>query len=132
MKERKQMGRVKQTLICLAATLVVGLSYFYFELPALNFHSPAFYTFIFNPVRSILCHCRLYRSLGLAAEERQPLQVSGFREFFAMMKRHCMIPFFSVPCADCFILGRVVVFECDSSRGLLHETAHSRGRRFYF
>ena len=50
MKERKQMGRVKQTLICLAATLVVGLIYFYFELPALNFHSPAFYTFIF-----ILC-----------------------------------------------------------------------------
>ena len=47
MKERKQMGRVKQTLICLAATLVVGLIYFYFELPALNFHSPAFYTFIF-------------------------------------------------------------------------------------
>ena len=42
MKERKQMGRVKQTLICLAATLVVGLIYFYFELPALNFHSPAF------------------------------------------------------------------------------------------
>ena len=40
MKERKQMGRVKQTLICLAATLVVGLIYFYFELPALNFHSP--------------------------------------------------------------------------------------------
>ena len=39
MKERKQMGRVKQTLICLAATLVVGLIYFYFELNTLKFNS---------------------------------------------------------------------------------------------
>ena len=123
MKERKQMGRVKQTLICLAATLVVGLIYFYFELPALNFHSPAFYTFIFI-LCAVYCVTAVFTArIGLAAEERQPLQVTGFREFFAMMKRHCMIP---------FILGRVVVFECDSARGLLHETAHSRGRRFYF
>ena len=94
MKERKQMGRVKQTLICLAATLVVGLIYFYFELPALNFHSPAFYTFIFI-LCAVYCVTAVFTArIGLAAEERQPLQVSGFREFFAMMKRHCMIPFF--------------------------------------
>ena len=94
MKERKQMGRVKQTLICLAATLVVGLIYFYFELPALNFHSPAFYTFIFI-LCAVYCVTAVFTArIGLAAEERQPLQVTGFREFFAMMKRHCMIPFF--------------------------------------
>ena len=43
MNEHKQMGRVKQTLICLAVTMVVGLVYFYLELPDLNLHSPAFY-----------------------------------------------------------------------------------------
>ena len=94
MKERKQMGRVKQTLICLAATLVVGLIYFYFELPALNFHSPAFYTFIFI-LCAVYCVTAVFTArIGLAAEERQPLQGSGFREFFAMMNRPCMIPFF--------------------------------------
>ena len=36
MKERKQMGRVKQTLICLAATLVVGpVSYTHLTLPTI-------------------------------------------------------------------------------------------------
>ena len=62
MKERKQMGRVKQTLICLAATLVVGLIYFYFELARTEFPLTGFLYFHLHPVRSILCHCRLYRS----------------------------------------------------------------------
>ena len=94
MKEKKQMNRVKQTLICLAITLVVGLVYFYFELPALNLHSPAFYTFVFI-LCAVYCVCAVFTSrIGLTSEERQLLQVTGFREFFAMMKRHCMIPFF--------------------------------------
>ena len=94
MKEKKQMSRVKQTLICLAITLVVGLVYFYFELPALNLHSPAFYTFVFI-LCAVYCVCAVFTSrIGLTSEERQLLQVTGFREFFAMMKRHCMIPFF--------------------------------------
>ena len=46
MNEHKQMGRIKQTLICLAVTIVVGLVYFYFELPALN---PVSYTHLTLP-----------------------------------------------------------------------------------
>ena len=46
-KPRKQIkspaGRVLTNLVI---TLVVGLIYFYFELPALNFQSPDFYTFV--------------------------------------------------------------------------------------
>ena len=84
MKEKKQMSRVKQTLICLAITLVVGLVYFYFELPALNLHSPAFYTFVFI-LCAVYCVCAVFTSrIGLTSEERQLLQVTGFREFFAI------------------------------------------------
>ncbi|MGN0626241.1 MAG: CvpA family protein [Oscillospiraceae bacterium] len=94
MNEHKQMGRIKQTLICLAVTIIVGLVYFYFELPALNLHSPAFYTFVF-----ILCavYCAtavLTSRIGMNIEDRQPLQFTGIRPFFTMMKRHCLIPFF--------------------------------------
>ena len=94
MNEHKQMGRIKQTLICLAVTIVVGLVYFYFELPALNLHSPAFYTFVF-----ILCavYCAtavLTARIGMSVEDQQPLQFTGVRPFFTMMKRHCLIPFF--------------------------------------
>ncbi|MDD3192498.1 MAG: CvpA family protein [Oscillospiraceae bacterium] len=94
MKERRQMGRVKQTLLCLAVTLIVGLLYFYFELPAINLHSPDFYTFIFI-LCAVYCVAAVFTArIGMDAEERQPFQFTGFREFFAMMKRHCMIPFF--------------------------------------
>ena len=82
MKNANKWVSRKQTLICLAATLVVGLIYFfYFELPALNFHSPAFYTFIFI-LCAVYCVTAVFTArIGLAAEERQPLQVTGFREF---------------------------------------------------
>lgn len=94
MKEPKQMGRVKQKLICLAATILVGLVYFYFELPAINLHSPAFYTFVFV-LCAVYCVTAVFTArIGLEMEERVNLSSVGLRGFFAMMRRHCMIPFF--------------------------------------
>lgn len=88
------MGRIKQTLICLAVTLIVGLIYFYLELPAINIHSPAFYTFVFV-LCAVYCVTAVFTArIGMEVEDRMPLQSIGVREFFAMMKRHCLIPFF--------------------------------------
>lgn len=90
----KRMGRIKQTLICLAVTLIVGLIYFYLELPAINIHSPAFYTFVFV-LCAVYCVTAVFTArIGMEVEDRMPLQSIGVREFFAMMKRHCLIPFF--------------------------------------
>ena len=89
-----RMGRIKQTLICLAVTLIVGLIYFYLELPAINIHSPAFYTFVFV-LCAVYCVTAVFTArIGMEVEDRMPLQSIGVREFFAMMKRHCLIPFF--------------------------------------
>ena len=43
-KPRKAIGNAfTRTLINLGVTLLFGLGYFYFELPALNFHAEEFY-----------------------------------------------------------------------------------------
>ena len=47
-KPRKAIGNaLTRTLINLGVTLLFGLGYFYFELPALNFHAEEFYVFVF-------------------------------------------------------------------------------------
>ena len=47
-KPRKAIGNAfTRTLINLGVTLLFGLGYFYFELPALNFHAEEFYVFVF-------------------------------------------------------------------------------------
>ena len=105
MKKIKQMGRVKQTLICLAVTLLVGLVYFYFELPAINFHSPEFYTFVFI-LCGVYCVTAVFTArLGMEAEERMNFFPVGLRGFFAMMKRHCMIPFILCLALVVFYMG---------------------------
>lgn len=45
-KPRKPMGKLGSLLISLVITAVVGFIYFYVSLPALNFRSPDFYTFL--------------------------------------------------------------------------------------
>lgn len=94
MNERKAMGRVKQTIISLAVTLVVGLVYFYFKLPAINLHSPDFYTFVFI-LCAVYCVTALFTGgVKMGAQDIQNGRFSGAREFFAMIKRHCIVPFF--------------------------------------
>ena len=54
-KPRKAIGNAfTRTLINLGVTLLFGLGYFYFELPALNFHAEEFYVFRVPAVRGVL------------------------------------------------------------------------------
>ena len=83
-KPRKAIGNAfTRTLINLGVTLLFGLGYFYFELPALNFHAEEFYVFVFL-LCAVYCVCAVLAS-GFQGE--------GVKGYFGFVKKQCTIPF---------------------------------------
>ena len=83
-KPRKAIGNAfTRTLINLGVTLLFGLGYFYFELPALNFHAEEFYVFVFL-LCAVYCGCAVLTS---------GFQGSGAKGYFGFVKKQCTIPF---------------------------------------
>lgn len=83
-KPRKAIGNAfTRTLINLGVTLLFGLGYFYFELPALNFHAEEFYVFVFL-LCAVYCVCSVLTS-GFQGE--------GVKGYFGFVKKQCTIPF---------------------------------------
>ena len=83
-KPRKAIGNAfTRTLINLGVTLLFGLGYFYFELPALNFHAEEFYVFVFL-LCAVYCVCAVLTS-GFQGE--------GVNGYFGFVKKQCTIPF---------------------------------------
>ncbi len=83
-KQRKPIGNAfTRVLINLGVTLLFGLIYFYLELPALNLHAEDFYVFAF-----LLCavYC-------ITAVFTSGFQGTGFKGYFAFVKKQCTIPF---------------------------------------
>ena len=83
-KPRKAIGNAfTRTLINLGVTLLFGLGYFYFELPALNVHAEVFYVFVF-----LLCagYC-------VCAVLTSGFQGEGVKGYFGFVKKQCTIPF---------------------------------------
>ena len=84
-KPRKAIGNAfTRTLINLGVTLLFGLGYFYFELPALSFHAEEFYVFLFL-LCAVYCVCAVITS-GFQGE--------GVKGYFGFVKKQCTIPFF--------------------------------------
>ena len=78
-KPRKAIGNAfTRTLINLGVTLLFGLGYFYFELPALNFHAEVFL------LCAVYCVCAVLTS-GFQGE--------GVKGYFGFVKKQCTIPF---------------------------------------
>ena len=83
-KPRKAIGNAfTRTLINLGVTLLFGLGYFNFELPALNFHAEEFYVFVFL-LCAVYCVCAVLTS-GFQGE--------GVKGYFGFVKKQCTIPF---------------------------------------
>ena len=83
-KPRKAIGNAfTRALINLGVTLLFGLGYFYFELPALNFHAEEFYVFVFL-LCAVYCVCAVLTS-GFQGE--------GVKGYFGFVKKQCTIPF---------------------------------------
>ena len=86
-KPRKPIGsKGARIAINLAVTLVVGLGYFYINLPALNPHAEEFYGFIFL-LCLVYCGCAVLTS---------GFQGTGAKGYFDFVKRQCKAPFFIV------------------------------------
>ena len=83
-KPRKPIGTpVTRTLINIAVTALVGLVYFYVELPALNPHAEEFYFFVFL-LCAVYCGCAVLTS---------GFQGTGARGYLGFVKKQCTIPF---------------------------------------
>ena len=86
-KPRKPIGTpFTRTLINLAVTVLVGLVYFYVELPALNPHAEDFYFLVFL-LCAVYCVCAVLTS---------GFQGTGARGYFGFVKKQCTIPLFVV------------------------------------
>ncbi len=69
-------------LISLLVTIVFGLIYFYIELPALNFHSAEFYTFVY-----LLCVIYCFCSILLSG-----FRSKSIKEFGKHLLKKCTVP----------------------------------------
>ena len=82
-KPRKAIGNAfTRTLLNLVVTIVFGLIYFYFELPALNLHAQELYVFV-----ALLCivYC-------ICAAITSGFQGEGAKGYFSFLKKQCLIP----------------------------------------
>ena len=113
-KPRKGIGTpAARIAVNLAVTLVVGLIYFYVNLPALNLHAEEFYGFVFL-LCLVYCGCALLTS---------GFQGTGAKGYFNFVKKQCKIPFFLVIALvlTAFVgaLSSWVVFRADAYQKLL-------------
>ncbi|MBR4544556.1 MAG: CvpA family protein [Oscillibacter sp.] len=111
---RRPIGNAAtRTLINLLVTLVVGLVWFYLELPAINPHTGDFYFFIF-------LLCATYCASAVFTTGFQGEGVGGYVRFVA---KQCRIPFFTVLLLCAVIAGGMlsswVVIRAGSYSALL-------------
>ena len=84
-KEPKSIKNpVKRTFINIAATLLFAFGYFYVDLPALNFKSEGFYSFI------LMC-CLVY---AVVAVVTAGFKTDTLKGYFRFVKKQCSIPFY--------------------------------------
>ena len=77
-------GKGVRAAVNLAVTLAVGAVYYYFGLPALNFHAEEFYGFVLL-LCAVYCVCAVFTS-GFQGE--------GAKGYLSFVRRQCRIPFF--------------------------------------
>lgn len=110
----KKPGKVKRTIINLLITIVVGLIYFYFKLPAINLHDPELYTFV-------LILAAVYCVLSILTQGLHKAGSGG--ELWRSIKTHCSIPV--IVCAALVVIylgGYLIsapVFRAGAYRDLL-------------
>ena len=84
MENNRAKGGFKRVAVNLLVTLVFGLVYFYFELPAINLHEKDFYGFFFL-MSAVYCVTALITS-GIYKFTQQGA-------FFKSIRQTCLLPF---------------------------------------
>lgn len=110
---KKPKSRPRVILTGLLVTLLVGLVYFYFALPAINLHDPAFYFFV-GLLCVVFCLCSIVTS-GTGSGTPH--------EYFSFLKKQCKIPFILVlVLVGIFAVGSIIsmpILRASSYRDLL-------------
>ena len=111
---RKPIGNaLTRTLLNVCVTLIVGLVWFYLDLPAINLHAEDFYFFVF-------LLCAVYCASAVFTSGFQGNGVPGYLRFVA---KQCRIPFLTVLLLLAVIAGGMasswVVFRAGSYSALL-------------
>ena len=116
-REKKSRGKIKHYLLALLITLLVGVIYFYFKLPAVNLQNTAFYG-LFLMLALVYCFAYLVVSSNLTKmKEAQP------KEILKILKDTCAVPL--VVCGGLlllFIVGGLissVIFRAPSYSSLM-------------
>ena len=109
-----QLPKGKRTVLHLVITLVIGIIYYYFRLPAINLHDPQLYRFV---ILLAIVFCVLtVLSLGLH-------RVSTKEEFFDGIRQKCLPPvLIAAGLIVVFLIGSLVgapIFRARAYRDLL-------------
>lgn len=111
---KKNRGGTKRTLLNLLITLLVGIVYYYFKLPAINLQDRAFYTFFL-----LLAAC--YSFLSILTQGL--FRVDNGKDFWKSIKTHCTIPvYLCIGLIIIFIIGNLIsspIIRARSYRDLL-------------
>lgn len=114
MKEVKRSGGKKRLIINLVITLVFGLIYFYFKLPAINLHDPALYTFVIL-LSVVFCVLSIF-TRGLH-------RANSGRELWKGIKNNCAVPvIICVSLGVIYLVGNLIsapIFRAAAYRDLL-------------
>ncbi len=102
-KERKPIGTpAARTAINLAVTLLFAAVYYYVVLPAINFKTAEFYTFIVL-LAVVYCVCAVITS---------GFQGTGAKGYFKFVKKQCKVPFFlTVGLLAVALVGSIISWE---------------------
>ena len=107
-------GKAKRLIVNLLITIVFGLVYFYFKLPAINLHDPQFYTFVIL-LAVVFCILSIL-SMGLH-------KVSSGRELWQSIRKNCLPPVLVVAAlVVIFLVGSLIgapIFRAAAYRELL-------------
>ncbi len=102
-KERKPIGTpAARTAINLAVTLLFAAVYYYVALPAINFKTAEFYTFIVL-LAVVYCVCAVITS---------GFQGTGAKGYFKFVKKQCKVPFsLTVGLLAVALVGSIISWE---------------------
>ena len=102
-KERKPIGTpAARTAINLAVTLLFAAVYYYVALPAINFKTAEFYTFLVL-LAVVYCVCAIITS---------GFQGTGAKGYFKFVKKQCRVPFFlTVGLLAVALVGSIISWE---------------------
>ena len=100
-KPKKQHSRRYNTIRSIIITLLFGIVYFYFALPALNLKNPDFYWFVFL-LAAVYCICAL-------SSNREIKNADDIKTILSTLKKVCFIPFgICVSMIVVFLIGGIL------------------------